>query len=97
MALTGGGDTTFITENQPLELTPEEAEFAKRFDPPLPQTVERSLALVRLENATVLGSTGAVVNEKHGVLFQSRYTADRYGPRATGRSGSRIHSLQDPA
>jgi hypothetical protein len=83
VALTGGGDTTFITEQQPLELTPEEAEFAKRFDPPLPQTVERSLALVRLENATVLGSTGAVVNEKRGVLFQSRYTADRYGPRAT--------------
>jgi hypothetical protein len=81
--LTEAGEVRFIDERQPLSLTPEEAEYARRFDPPLPETVERSVALVRLGNATVLGSTGAVIDERRGVLFQSRYAADRYGPNAS--------------
>ena len=81
--LTEAGEVTYVTEQQPLELTPEEAELAKNFDPPLPDVVERSIALVRLTNASVLGSTGAAVDEDRGVLFQSRYTADRYGAGAS--------------
>ena len=81
--LTEAGDVHFIEERQALPLTFEEAEYAKRFDPPLPETIERSIALVRLEDATVLGSTGAVIDESRGVLLQSRYTADRYGPGAS--------------
>ena len=81
--LTEAGDVSWATEQQPLELTLEEAEFAKNFEPPLPDVVERSIALVRLTNATVLGSTGAVIDEERGVLFQSRYTADRYGAGAS--------------
>jgi hypothetical protein len=81
--LTQAGDVRFVEEQQPLPLTPREAEYARRFDPPLPETVERAIALVRLEGATVLGSTGAVIDESRGVLFQSRYTTDRYGPGAS--------------
>jgi hypothetical protein len=77
--LTEAGDVTCVREAQPLLLTPSEAEYAERFDPPLPAVVDRSLALVKLKDATVLGSTGAVIDERRGVLFQSRYTADRYG------------------
>lgn len=83
VSLTEAGDVSWATEQQPLDLTPDEAEFAKKFDPPLPDVAERSIALVRLTNATVLGSTGAVVDEERGVLFQSRYTADRYGVGAS--------------
>jgi hypothetical protein len=81
--LTEAGDVTFVREAQPLLLTPNEAEYAKRFDPLLPGMVERSIALVKLSGATVLGSTGAVIDERRGVLFQSRYTTDRYGAGAT--------------
>lgn len=78
--LTEAGDVRFVEEQQMLPLTQQEAEYARRFDPRLPETAERSIALVRLEGATVLGSTGAVIDERRGVLFQSRYTEDRYGP-----------------
>jgi hypothetical protein len=81
--LTEAGDVTFVHEAQPLLLTPSEAEYVKRFDPPLPDMVERSIALVKLNGATVLGSTGAVIDERKRVLFQSRYIADRYGTGAT--------------
>jgi hypothetical protein len=81
--LTEAGEVRFVEEQQPLSLAPEEAEYARRFDPPLPDMVERSIALVRLEGATVLGSTGAVIDETDGLLFRSRYTADRYGPGAS--------------
>jgi hypothetical protein len=81
--LTQTGETQVVTERQPLPLTPAEAAYAKQLDQPLPETVERSIALVRLHGATVLGSTGAIIDEDRGVLYQSRYTADRYGPNAT--------------
>ena len=81
--LTQTGETQVVTERQPLPLTSAEAAYAKQLDQPLPETVERSIALVRLQGATVLGSTGAVIDEERGVLYQSRYTADRYGPHAT--------------
>jgi hypothetical protein len=77
------GDAQIVTEQQPLELSPQEAEYARRFDPPLPDVVERSIALMQLQRATVLGSTGAVIDEERGVLYQSRYAANRYGAGAS--------------
>jgi len=75
-----GGETQILSERQSLALTPQEAEYAKRFEEPLPAMVERSIALVTLEGATVLGNTGAVIDEARGVLFQSRYAEARYTP-----------------
>lgn len=75
-----GGETEIAGERQSISLSPEEALFAARFDKPVPPVVERSIALVRLSGATVLGNTGAVIDEARGVLFQSRYAAARYAP-----------------
>jgi capsular polysaccharide biosynthesis protein len=75
-----GGETEIAGERQSISLSPEEAQFAARFDKPVPPVVERSIALVRLEGATVLGNTGAVIDEARAVLFQSRYAAVRYAP-----------------
>ncbi|HEY1962941.1 MAG TPA: glycosyltransferase family 61 protein [Rhizomicrobium sp.] len=74
------GEITLVTEEQPVSMTPEELQYTRGFDRPVPPVVERSIALVRLENATVLGSTGAVIDEERGTLFQSRYNAARYSP-----------------
>jgi Glycosyltransferase 61 len=74
------GAVTLVTEEQPVPMTPEEVEYTRGFDHPVPAAVERSIALVRMENATVLGSTGALIEEQRGVLFQSRYNAARYTP-----------------
>jgi len=81
--LIDAGEAAIVRETQPLRLTPREAEYAKRFEPPLPDVVERSIALVKLRNATVLGNTGAIINEDRGLLLHSRYIVDRYGPAAT--------------
>lgn len=81
--LTHAGEATFVREEQPLVLTNQEAAHARSFDPRLPTIVERSIALVKLRGATVLGNTGAVIDEARGVLFHSRYTTDRYGAGAS--------------
>lgn len=75
-----GGETQVLSERQSISLSPEEARLAARFETPVPSEIERSIALARLEGATVLGNTGAVIDESHGVLFQSRYAAARYAP-----------------
>jgi capsular polysaccharide biosynthesis protein len=87
-----GGEATLIVEQHPLSLTPEEIEYTRGFEHRLPPTVERSIALVRLENATVLGSTGAVIDEQRGVLFQSRCNAARYVEGAVSYHDFRIVS-----
>ena len=76
--LTEAGDIEMIKEKQDIVLDAAEAEFAKRLRPAdrLPQSIERSVALVRLSHATVLGNTGAIVDESREVLFLSR---DRTG------------------
>jgi hypothetical protein len=75
-----GGDVTVVTQEQTVPMTPEELKYTSAFDRPVPPVVERSIALVRLENAAVLGSTGAVIDETRSVLFQSCYNAARYQP-----------------
>jgi capsular polysaccharide biosynthesis protein len=78
--LRDGGETQVLSERQTISLSAEEAKFAARFDKPVPEVVERSIALVKLSGASVLGNTGAVIDEGRGVLFQSRYAAARYAP-----------------
>ncbi|HEY8696722.1 MAG TPA: glycosyltransferase family 61 protein [Rhizomicrobium sp.] len=80
ISLRDGGETEIAGERQSISLSPEEARFAARFDKPVPPVVERSIALVKLSGATVLGNTGAVIDEARGVLFQSHYAAARYAP-----------------
>jgi capsular polysaccharide biosynthesis protein len=78
MPLIEGGRIQCVTEQQPVPLTPEEAEYAKLLPDPPPPVIERSIALVELRNATVLGNTGAVMDERSDCVFQSRYSAARY-------------------
>jgi capsular polysaccharide biosynthesis protein len=75
-----GGRVEIVTEQQPVPLSPEEAEYARLLPDPPPPVVERSIALVELSNATVLGNTGAVMDEARDCVFQSRYSAARYKP-----------------
>jgi len=61
-----------LTEQQSLSMTADNAAFAKKLSNPVPLTVQRSVALIAMENATLLGSTGAVFDEDRGTLMRSR-------------------------
>jgi hypothetical protein len=74
------GRVEVVTEQQPVPLSLQEAEYARLLPDPPPPVVERSIALVELSNATVLGNTGAVMDERRDCVFQSRYSAARYKP-----------------
>jgi len=68
------GQVEFITERQDIALDAAEAEFARHLRPAdqLPKSIERSLALVRVANTTVLGNTGAIIDERRQALLQPR-------------------------
>jgi hypothetical protein len=59
-------------EEQDIVLAPSEAELAKRLPNPPPAHASRRIALVRLEEVTILGNTGKLVDEREGVLLRSR-------------------------
>ncbi|HTK80387.1 MAG TPA: glycosyltransferase family 61 protein [Rhizomicrobium sp.] len=59
-------------EEQDVVLTEEEANLAKRLPNPPAEHVSRRIALVRLENATLLGNTGKLIDERRSVLLRSR-------------------------
>ncbi len=59
-------------EEQDVVLTESESELAKRLPNPPPAHVSRRIALVRLENVTLLGNTGRMIDERRGVLLRSR-------------------------
>jgi hypothetical protein len=61
-----------FAEEQDMVLSPAESALAKRLPNPPPPHVSRRIALVRLENATVLGNTGRLIDERAGVLLRSR-------------------------
>src|SRR6476646_11095045 len=71
-AIDHGETVEQFAEEQNIILTPEETELAKRLPNPPPAHVSRRIALVRLENATVLGNTGRLIDERAGVLLSSR-------------------------
>lgn len=59
-------------EEQEFALTASESEVATRLlNVPL-SCVQRSVALVRLENVTLLGNTGRLVDESQGLLLRPR-------------------------
>jgi capsular polysaccharide biosynthesis protein len=72
--LSEAGDAEVIKETQDIALDAAAAEFAKHLRPAdrLPKSIERSIALVRLGNASVLGNTGAIIDEQRQALLQSR-------------------------
>jgi hypothetical protein len=70
-----------LCEAQDVSLDAEGAAFARTLPEGLPDRVERSVALITLENATVLGATGAVTNEARQELLiprESRSGATNY-------------------
>lgn len=69
------GRAETISETQQIMLNAEEAAFALMLPSRPPERVERSVALITLENATILGSTGAIIDEMREELLMPR------GPR----------------
>jgi len=61
-----------FTEEQDVVLTRDEQELAKRLPNPPPSHVSRDIALVKLENVTILGNTGKLIDEHGGHLLRSR-------------------------
>ena len=59
-------------EEQDVILTAAEAELAKRLSNPPAAHVSRDIALVKVENVSVLGNTGKVIDERNGYLLRSR-------------------------
>ncbi len=70
------GRAQTITEFHDVKMGPEEAAFAAKLPDAPPERIERSIALVALENATVLGSTGVVVDEAREELLTPRGARD---------------------
>jgi capsular polysaccharide biosynthesis protein len=70
--ITDAGRVDEIFETQTLSLSPEEAAFAKSLPEPLPAEIQRSVALVTLDEVTLFGNTGAVVNEARESLLRPR-------------------------
>ena len=59
-------------EEQEVVLTPGERELATRLPNPPVSQVSRDIALVRLENVSVLGNTGKIIDERRGQLLRLR-------------------------
>jgi len=72
------GRAQTVSEFQDVNLDPQEAAFAAKLPDAPPTRIERSIALIALENATALGSTGVVVDE-------ARENCSPPGARATTR------------
>jgi len=70
--LPDAGRTEFLEETQTLSLSPAEAQAAERTPYGVPSSITRSIALVSLEGATVLGNTGAVIDEARRNLIVRR-------------------------
>lgn len=61
-----------IFETQALSLSPEEAAFARSLPEPLPAEIRRSVALIALDNVTLFGNTGVVVDEARESVLRPR-------------------------
>lgn len=69
---TDAGRTQFFEETQTLTLSPTEAEAGRRTQEGVPANITRSIALVALADATILGNTGSVIDEAHERLIVQR-------------------------
>jgi capsular polysaccharide biosynthesis protein len=70
--MTDTGRTTAFTERQAVRLSADNRAFAASLPSGIPHQIERSIALVELEDVTLIGPTGAIVDEEHGVLLKPR-------------------------
>jgi capsular polysaccharide biosynthesis protein len=66
------GRTEVFTEDQPVLTSAENRAFASQLPVGIPRRIERSIVLVELENVTVLGPTGTIVDEDRGVVLKAR-------------------------
>ena len=66
------GRVETIYDAQDIPLDAEGAALAAKLPSPLPDRLERSVHLISLENATILGSTGAVLDEAREHLLIPR-------------------------
>ena len=66
------GRAQTITETLDVDLSPENAAFAAKLPDAPPKRFERSIALIAMDNVTVLGSTGVVVDEAREQLLTQR-------------------------
>jgi Glycosyltransferase 61 len=72
------GRAEIVCETQEIALDAEGAAFAGLLPVRPPECVDRSVALITLENATLFGSTGAVVDEAREELLMPRYGARNF-------------------
>jgi hypothetical protein len=72
LALPDAGTAEEIVETQSLTLSAEERAFATRLRDPVPETIRRQIALVALDNVTLFGNTGVIVDEAKGALLRQR-------------------------
>lgn len=70
------GHALTITEVQDVKLDAQGTAFAAKLPDAPPAQIERSVALIALDNATVLGSTGVVVDEARQELLTARGARD---------------------
>lgn len=61
-----------FAEEQDVLLTPAESELAQRLPNPPRARVRRDVSLLRLQDVTVLGNTGRLIDETRGLLLRSR-------------------------
>lgn len=70
------GTTEHWRETQTIALDAAETDFAKILPDPPPPSINRDVALIALDNVTLLGSTGAVVDERREAVLCIRGARD---------------------
>ncbi|HEX3675016.1 MAG TPA: glycosyltransferase family 61 protein [Rhizomicrobium sp.] len=66
------GSAEFVEEDQSLLLSAAEQAHSARARIPIPPAIHRSVALVRLDNVSVMGATGAIIDEERQRLLTRR-------------------------
>jgi hypothetical protein len=82
------GQVATIEETQRLHISPEETLAAARTREGIPAEIMRSVALIRLEDVTLMGNSGSVVDERQELLLTPRgarkhVTYHEFRPRPT--------------
>jgi hypothetical protein len=70
--LIDAGTAQFVVERQEIALSADEQRYTAQLIDPPPPVIERSIALVRLEGATLVGTTGAIIDEAREILLTPR-------------------------
>jgi capsular polysaccharide biosynthesis protein len=70
--MTDAGRTAILNEQQAVRIGAENQPFARTLPVAIPRQIRCSVALIELKDVTVLGPTGAIVDEKRGALLKPR-------------------------